>query len=137
MHLGLQHVAGPGEHKRHLGVGHQHHGLEAAQVAVGAPVLGELDAGTHQLAGKLFELGFESFKQREGVGGGSREAGDHVALGEPPNLLGVRLHHGLAEAHLSVAADHRAAALLDEQDGGGVHHRPVRLRHLYPFAEPR
>ena len=33
------------------GVGDRHHGFQAAQVAVGAPVLGQLDAGPGQLAG--------------------------------------------------------------------------------------
>ena len=43
--LGLQHVAGAGQHQRHLRVGDDHHGFEAAQIAVGPPVLGEFDRG--------------------------------------------------------------------------------------------
>ena len=58
-------------------VGDRHHRLEPAQIAVGAPVLGELDAGAGQLPGILLELGFEPLEQGEGVGGGAGKAGDH------------------------------------------------------------
>src|SRR6185437_7260699 len=47
----LQHVAGAGQDQRYLLVGDDHHGFEPAQVAVGAPVLGELDRGAQKLAG--------------------------------------------------------------------------------------
>ena len=99
----LQHVAGAGQDQRDLLVGDQHHRLQPAQIAVGAPVLGELDAGAHELAGILLELGLQPFEQGEGVGGGAGEAGDHLALAEPAHLLGVALHDGLAEADLAVA----------------------------------
>ena len=60
----------------------RHHRFEPAQVAVGAPVLGQLDAGPRQLAGILLELALEPLEQREGVGGGAGEAGDDVAAAE-------------------------------------------------------
>jgi hypothetical protein len=66
--------------ERDVFVGDQHHGLEVAQIAVGAPVLGEFDAGAGELVGILFELGFEPLQKREGVGGRAGEAGDDVAL---------------------------------------------------------
>ena len=106
--LGLEHVAGAGEHQRDLRVGDDHHGLEPAQIAVGAPVLGELDRGAGELAGILLELGFQPLEQREGVGGGAGEAADHVALAEAAHLLGVGLDDGLADRDLAVAADHDA-----------------------------
>ena len=102
-------------------VGDQHHRLEPAQIAVGAPVLGELDAGARQLVGILLELGFEPLQQGEGVGGGAGEAGNHVALAEAAHLLGVALHDGLAEADLAVAGDHDLAALAHGHDRRGVH----------------
>ncbi len=70
-------------------VGDQHHRLEPAQIAVGAPVLGELDAGPRQLAGILLELALEPLEQREGVGGGAGKAGDDAALAERAHLLGI------------------------------------------------
>src|SRR3712207_8775711 len=48
-------------------VGHRHHGFEPAQVTVGAPVFGELDAGARQIPGVRFELRFQPLEQREGV----------------------------------------------------------------------
>ena len=48
-------------------------GLEVAEILVGAPVLGELDAGAGELAGRGFELGLKPFEQGEGIGGRSRE----------------------------------------------------------------
>jgi hypothetical protein len=117
---GIEHVAGAGEHQRDVLVGDDHHGFEPAQVAVGAPVLGELDRGAHQLARVLLELGLEPLEQRECVGGRAGEAADHVALGEPAHLAGVGLDDGLADRHLPVAADDDAAALADGEDGGAV-----------------
>ena len=84
--VGLEHVAGAGQHQRVRLVGDDHHRLEPAQIAVGAPVLGELDGGAHQLVGILLELGFEPLEQGEGIGGGAGEAGDHLAAGEPADL---------------------------------------------------
>ena len=119
--LGLEHVAGAGEQQADLLVGDEHHGLEPAQIAVGAPVLGELDAGAGELARILLELGLQPLEQGEGVGGRAGEAADHLALGEAAHLRGIALDDGLAEADLPVAADHDPAALADHQDRGGVH----------------
>ena len=65
-----------------VGVGHRQHRLEAAQHAVGAPVLGQLDGGAHQVALVLLELGLEALEQGEGVGGGAGEAGQHLVVVE-------------------------------------------------------
>ena len=92
--LGLEHVAGAGQHQGRLGVGHGHHRLEPAQIAVGAPVLGELDAGARQLARMALELGLEPLEQREGIGGAAGEAGEDAAVAEPPDLAGVALDDG-------------------------------------------
>ena len=117
----LQHVAGAGEQQADILVGDEHHRLEPAQVPVGAPVLGELDAGAGELAGILLELRLEALEQGEGIGRRAGEAADHLALGEAADFAGVALHHGLAEAHLPVAADDDAAALADHEDRGGMH----------------
>ena len=129
--FGLQHVAGAGQDQADLLVGDQHHRLEPAQIAVGAPVLGELDAGAHELAGILLELGLQPLEQGEGVGRRAGEAGDHLALAEPAHLAGVALHDGLAEADLAVAADHHAPALADHEDGGGVPAPVVGVLHAW------
>jgi hypothetical protein len=49
--LGLEHVAVAGDDQRMLAVGHRQHGLEPAQHAVGAPVLGQLDAARSRCPG--------------------------------------------------------------------------------------
>ncbi len=108
-------------------VGDQHHRFEVAQVAVGAPVLGELDAGAGELLGILLELGFEALQQGEGVGGGAGEAGDHAAVGaDAADLAGIALHDGLAEADLAVAGDDDLAALAHRHDRRGVHGQFIR-----------
>ena len=90
------------------------------EIAVGAPVLGELDAGALELIGEALELGLKPLEQGEGVGGGAGEAGDDIAVADAADLLGVALDDGLAEGDLAVAGDHHLAALADGEDG-----RPV------------
>ena len=128
--LRLQHVAGAGERQPHLAIGDQHHRLEPAQIAVHAPILGELHAGARQLSRILLELALEPLEQSEGVGRRAGEAGDHIALAEPAHLLGVRLDDGLPEAHLSVAGDDGLAALLHQDDGRRVPARRFRILFL-------
>ena len=101
-------------------VGDGHHRFEAAEIAVGAPVLGEFDAGARQIARMLLKLGFEPLEQREGVGGRPGEAGDDLAVAEAADLPGVRLDDGLAERDLAVAGDHDLAALAHGQDRRAV-----------------
>src|SRR5262249_57296879 len=88
-------------------------GLEREMIAIGPPVLGQLDGRARELARILFELAFEALEQREGIGGRAREAADDVALAQAADLLGVGLHNGLADRYLAVAADRAPAALPD------------------------
>src|SRR5580704_14373562 len=118
--LRLEDVARAGENKRHLGIRHDHHGLEPAQIAIGTPVLGELDRGAGELPGILLELGLEPLEQGESIGSGAGEAADHITLAEAADLLGICLDHGLPNRDLAVAADHDAALLADGEDGGAV-----------------
>jgi hypothetical protein len=109
----LQHVAVAGEQQAHVLVGDQHHGLETAQIPVGAPVLGEFDAGAGELARILLELGFS--RRSNSVNASAVDAGeaadDLSALGDAAHLAGIALHDGLAEAHLTVACHDDLAAL--------------------------
>ena len=93
--------------------------LEAAQAAVGAPVLGELDRGAGQVA-VLLQLGLEALEQREGVGGAAGEAGEDLAVVQAAHLAGVALHDGVAERDLAVAADRDTAVAPDAEDRGAV-----------------
>ena len=68
------------------GVGGDQHGFEAAQIAVGAPVLGQIHAGPGELAGILLELGLQPLDEGEGVGRGPGETGHHQAAGQAADL---------------------------------------------------
>ncbi|MCY1187375.1 hypothetical protein D9M73_283450 [compost metagenome] len=52
----------------------------------------------------LFKLAFKALEQGEGVGGGTSEAGDDLAVIQAAHFLGVAFHHGIAEGNLAVAA---------------------------------
>src|SRR4030095_541746 len=116
--LGLQHVAHAGDDERMLAVGHRKHGLEPAQDAIGAPVLGKLHRRAHEVALVLVELGLEALEQREGVGGAAGEAGEDALLVEAAHLLRAALDHHIAERHLAVAAE-RDLAVAARRKGSG------------------
>src|SRR5262249_7728916 len=98
-------------------------------IAVGAPVLGKLDRRPGQLTRILLELRFKALEQGECVGGGAREPANDVALAEPPHLLGVGLHDGLANPDLAVAADRYGSTFANGEDGGAVPGRELRRFH--------
>src|SRR5690606_33133090 len=61
------------------------------------------------------------FEQGEGVGGGTGETGNDLAVAaEAADLAGVGLHHRVAEGDLAVAGDGDAAVAAHRDDGGGV-----------------
>src|SRR5580704_10365273 len=65
--LRLEHVAGAGQHQRYVLVGDNHHRFQAAQKAIGSPVLGQLDGRPHELTAILLEFRFQPLEQGEGV----------------------------------------------------------------------
>jgi len=52
----------------------------------------------------FLQLTFEALEEGEGVSGGAGETGQHLAVIEAADLLGVAFHHGIAEGNLAVAA---------------------------------
>src|SRR6185437_10554046 len=119
---------------------------EPPEIAVGAPVLGELDAGAFQLVGEALELALQPLEQGEGVGGRSGEAGDDIACADAPHLARRTFDDGLAEGDLAVAGDHHLAALADGQNrgavpgvggSGGGTHRATRYRELGSIRQVR
>ena len=62
------------------------HRFEAAQRAIGAPVLGELDGGAIEIAAILLELGLEPGEQRKRIGRRAGKAGEDAVVVEPPDL---------------------------------------------------
>jgi len=118
--LGLDHIAGAGQDQRGLGIGHRHHGFETAQIAVGAPILGEFDASARQIARMLLQLGLQPLEESEGIGRGAGKAGQDIAFAEPPHLAGIGFHHGRAQGNLAVACDDDGSVLTDGQDSSGT-----------------
>src|SRR5262252_5786110 len=102
--LGLDHIAVARDQEEFLRVPDQQQRLEAPQIAIGAPVLGELDRGTCHVA-VLLELSLEALEQREGIRGAAREAREHLAVGETAHLACVALHDGIPEGDLAVTAE--------------------------------
>lgn len=116
--FGLHHVAIAGDDQGSVLVGDRQHGFQAAQGAVGAPVLGQLDGGPDQVALVLLELRLEALEEGKGVGGTAGETGQHLAPVQPPDFLGVAFHDGIAQGNLAVAADHDLAVAAYRNDGG-------------------
>ena len=89
--LGLDHVAVAGDDQRGLVIRHRQHRLEAAQDAVGAPVLGEFDRGAQQVALVLFQFRLEALEQREGIGRPAGEPGQDALVIQAPTLRALDL----------------------------------------------
>src|SRR5438445_429174 len=123
--VGLDQLARPRDHVAVLLVRHHEQRFEAAQHTVGAPVLGELHGRARQVAGVALELLFELLEQGERVGGRSRKASEDLAALERPDLVRIRLHHGVAEGHLSVAAEGHVPVAAHREN-----RRAVNARHL-------
>ena len=79
--VGLDDVAVAGDHEQVFGVAHEQQRFQAPQVAIAAPVLGELDGRAREIA-ELVELAFEAFEQCKGIGGAAGEAAEHLAVAE-------------------------------------------------------
>ena len=75
-------------------------------------------AARGRLSGIPLELLLELLEQRERVGGGAGEARQQLAAAQRADLLGVGLHHGLADGHLAVAAERDLSVAADREDGG-------------------
>ena len=87
-----------------------------------APVLGELDGGSLEVAAVLLEFGLEAGEEGERIGGRAREAGQDPVVVQPPDLAGLLLDDGVAEGDLAVAGHHGLAVVADGEDGGCVKH---------------
>src|SRR3984957_16156885 len=93
--------------------------FEPAQASVGAPVLGQFDGGTGQIA-VFLELCLEALEQRESIGGAARKAGKHFTAVQAAYLAGIALHDALPQGHLSVAADGHLPMAPHGQNRGSV-----------------
>ena len=103
--LRLHHVTVAGDDEGFVLVGDGQQRLEAAQGAIGAPVLGQRHGGALQVALMGLQFGFEALEQGEGVGGAAGETSQYLAVVEAMNLAGVALHDGVAKRNLAIATD--------------------------------
>ena len=103
-----------------LGVGDGEQRLETAENAVAAPVLCQLDGGARKIARVALELLLELLKQRESVGGGAGEARQELSAAQSTHLHRIRLHNGIADGHLAVAAQGDFAIPAYCQNGRGA-----------------
>ena len=90
-------------------IGHREHRLQAAQDAIGAPVLGKLDRRAREMALVLLELRLEALEQREGIRRRAGEARQHLVVVQPAHLARRRLDDDVAERDLAVAAQRDGA----------------------------
>src|SRR5690606_9271472 len=82
----LDDVAVTADEEDVVAVGDGEQGLEAPQEAVGAPVLGQLDAGACEVGRVALELLFELVEQGQAVRDGAGEAGQDAAVPELADL---------------------------------------------------
>ena len=104
-------------------VEHDEHRFEAAENAIAAPVLRQLDGGPLEVAAILLELRLEAREQRKGIGRGAGKPREDAIVVEAPDFLRLLLHDGLAERHLTVAGQHGAVVMANGEDRGAVKHR--------------
>ena len=91
--------------------------FEAAQRTVRAPVFGEFNGSSGQIAGVFFELLFEAFEQRECVRRRAGKSGEHAVFVQAADLCGHYLSTiRLTDRDLTVAADDDAVAAPDGQE---------------------
>jgi hypothetical protein len=118
----LDDLAAAGDEERALAVDAGQRRVEPAQRAVGAPLLGQRDAGALELPGVTPDLLLEAVEQRQGIAGGAGDAGEHLALAlaDAAQLARVRLDHEVAERDLPVGSEGGDAAVDVAEDGRGA-----------------
>ena len=78
----INHIAGAGQEIAVFDIHERQHGVEFAQIFVGAPLLGQLYGRALQVVVVLLQFGLKFFKQRQGVGHGPGKATQDFSLCE-------------------------------------------------------
>ncbi len=128
--IGFDHVSVTADHEEVPWIGNREQRVETAQVAVGPPVLGQLDGGPGQVPREALELFLEFLEQREGIGHRARETGQDGAVFQLAYLPGGRLHNRVAHRDLAVPTQRDATVAADRHDRGAA--EPVALLHAPP-----
>ena len=123
----FEHVAGAGDKERRAAIHHGEHRFKPAQHAIRAPIFGELDGRTRQVALVLFELRLEAFEQRECVGRCAGKPREHLVVVKPAYLFCRGFDDDVAERHLTVSAERNRPVPAHRQNGRAVKNLHQRL----------
>ncbi len=127
----LDDVAVARDHEQLVGVAHEQQSFETTEVAIRAPIFGEFDGRSREIA-EFVEFALEALEQGEGIGRAAGEPAEDLALTERPHLAGVALHHGRAERDLTITADGDDALAPHAEDRGAV--RIETFTHVFFLA---
>ena len=116
--LWLDNIAEAGDNQRIFGISHHQQCFQAAQVSVGAPILGKFHRSALQHTFKLFQLLLKALKQREGIGSGAGETREDLVIVNFSDLAGIGFHHHIAHGHLAVAHHRHLVLAPYGQDSG-------------------
>ena len=133
--LRFQHIAHTRDNQRVLTVSDRKHRFQAAQHAVGAPILGEFHRRAHQVALMLFELGLKALEQGECVRGSAGKTREDFLVIQAPYLARGGLDHHIAERDLPITAQCNGVAAPHGKYGRavkdfGIHNDGSRQRRI-------
>ena len=116
--IGLDDIARSGEQKALFAIRYQKQSFESAQNAVGAPVFGELNGGSGEIAGIVFELGLKALQQGKSIGCGPCKADEYFIVMHFAQLAGAVLDDRIIHGDLSVGSHYDVVVAAHQQDGG-------------------
>src|SRR5450759_3888069 len=119
--FGLDDVARSRDDESVLPIGYGKQGVETPQHAITPPILRQLHRGALQVSGIALKLLLELLEQGESIRRGARETSEQLAIVKTPDLLRVRLHHGLSNGDLSVASECDLTVTAHRKDGSRPH----------------
>lgn len=118
--FGLENISDTGDRIDALGVSHDQHGLQAPEIAICSPVLGQVDTGSCEPVRIQFQLGFKPLDKGKGIGCRSGKTGQDLATGERSDFAGITLDDGLTHGNLTITGNDRYAVFAYTHYGGAV-----------------
>jgi hypothetical protein len=100
--IGLDYLARPAD-KQHLrGIHHNEHRLQVAEVAVGTPLLCQLNCSPKQVSTSALQLLLEAPEQGHRIRNTAGKPRQDALIVQPPYLARMLLEHGVVEGHLPI-----------------------------------
>ena len=115
----FDHVPGSTQEEEMILVRDREQGVESTKVAVGPPVLGQLDHGLAHIGRIALEFLLELLEKRERICHGARESREDRTVFQRSNLARHPLHHRVTHGHLTVAAHGDLPVTTDGEHGRG------------------